>query len=35
MEGRQPLEQPYLSVVVPAYQEERRISPSLDAIVAI
>lgn len=34
MEGRQPLEQPYLSVVVPAYQEERRIGPSLDAIVA-
>ena len=24
----------YLSVVVPAYQEERRIGPSLDAIVA-
>ncbi len=34
MEGRQPLDHPYLSVVVPAYQEERRIGPSLDALVA-
>lgn len=35
MEGQRPPEQqPYLSVIVPAYQEERRIGPSLDAIVA-